>query len=354
MKMNLFLGTLGAPAPSVRLKCNPLIPLSLGSSLISGAASLGSSIMGSMNQNKANRLTKEENEKNRSWQSEENQKARDYNTEMWNLQNAYNTPSAQRERLKEAGYNPWMSGSGSPQSVAGAVAPSPSGGPSTSSQFGAYRPADGFGLSSALDLLFRGKKISADVSNQNVDTMLKALRSYSDSLKNLGDEGKKAAYGNLQKIMKSLGYDDKMVNDLNRSINYEYLNTKLNADKQSLEYFLLNKYGDKQGKAKYDETMQTISNLQQEFNVMKSQKRLNDASSNKLAKDAALSIAKTLTENESRQYAVSLLKAQADMYSNNMLGNSYVGEMGTFGKILNTIVFYLQSIFNPSSNIKIK
>ena len=40
--------------------------------------------------------------------AEEAQKNRDYQTEMWNLQNKYNTPLAQRQRLKEAGLNPYM------------------------------------------------------------------------------------------------------------------------------------------------------------------------------------------------------------------------------------------------------
>lgn len=38
----------------------------------------------------------------------EAQKNRDYQTEMWNKYNAYNTPLAQRQRLKEAGLNPYM------------------------------------------------------------------------------------------------------------------------------------------------------------------------------------------------------------------------------------------------------
>lgn len=35
-------------------------------------------------------------------------KNRDFQYRMWNLENSYNTPSAQRQRLEEAGYNPYM------------------------------------------------------------------------------------------------------------------------------------------------------------------------------------------------------------------------------------------------------
>lgn len=44
---------------------------------------------------------------------------RDHNLEMWNLQNEYNHPSAQRARLKEAGFNPAMLYGNSSASVSG-------------------------------------------------------------------------------------------------------------------------------------------------------------------------------------------------------------------------------------------
>lgn len=49
-----------------------------------------------------------------------------YNTDMWNLQNAYNDPSAQMERLKKAGLNPnLMYGNGASVSVGNASSPQP-------------------------------------------------------------------------------------------------------------------------------------------------------------------------------------------------------------------------------------
>lgn len=47
-------------------------------------------------------------------QREENRKARAYNLKMWNLENEYNTPTAQMQRLEDAGLNPnLMYGQGS-------------------------------------------------------------------------------------------------------------------------------------------------------------------------------------------------------------------------------------------------
>ena len=45
---------------------------------------------------------------NAQWQQEENQRVFDRNVSMWNMQNAYNSPSAQMQRLQEAGLNPML------------------------------------------------------------------------------------------------------------------------------------------------------------------------------------------------------------------------------------------------------
>lgn len=68
---------------------------------ISSALSVGSNLVNMINQNK-------QNQRNLDAQREENQKARDYNTMMWEKNNAYNDPSAQMERLKNAGINPHL------------------------------------------------------------------------------------------------------------------------------------------------------------------------------------------------------------------------------------------------------
>lgn len=81
----------------------------LGSSIIAGGASsvmdMASNAIGSLiNRRIQRKMMREQN----AFNAEEAQKNRDYQTEMWNLQNKYNTPLAQRQRLKEAGLNPYM------------------------------------------------------------------------------------------------------------------------------------------------------------------------------------------------------------------------------------------------------
>jgi hypothetical protein len=78
----------------------------IGGSLISGLGSFVNSAIGMSAQRQANiqnmQLAKYQN----NWQTAENDKAWSRNVEMWNLQNAYNTPSAQMSRLRQAGLNP--------------------------------------------------------------------------------------------------------------------------------------------------------------------------------------------------------------------------------------------------------
>ena len=86
----------------------------IGGALISGGASFLNGLFQG-GQNKANRK----------WQSAENQKARDYNTQMWKMNNAYNDPTKQMERLKNAGINPHLAYSeGSPMNTSNAPASS--------------------------------------------------------------------------------------------------------------------------------------------------------------------------------------------------------------------------------------
>lgn len=75
--------------------------LGVGSSVISGIGSL----LGQASANRANKALAREQ---MAWQSEENQKAFDRNVQMFNMENAYNDPSAVMERLKNAGVNPFL------------------------------------------------------------------------------------------------------------------------------------------------------------------------------------------------------------------------------------------------------
>lgn len=68
---------------------------------ISAGIAVGGSLINGLMQGSQNRA-------NRRFQERENQKARDYNTMMWEKNNAYNDPTQQMARLKNAGINPHL------------------------------------------------------------------------------------------------------------------------------------------------------------------------------------------------------------------------------------------------------
>ena len=95
------------------LKCD-----AIGSAAIAGAGSLIGGLFGSSGSRYAARkqlqAVRETNEANLQIAQQNNA----FNERMWNMQNEYNTPSAQRARLESAGINPYLMLDGSSTGVA--------------------------------------------------------------------------------------------------------------------------------------------------------------------------------------------------------------------------------------------
>lgn len=100
---------------------NPLV----GSAFVQGISGLlGSGISGGMSKGAAKAYNKGQKEIaqmnnewnaeqaaiNREWQTSERDTQNQWNLDQWNRENEYNSPAAQRARLEEAGYNPYMNG----------------------------------------------------------------------------------------------------------------------------------------------------------------------------------------------------------------------------------------------------
>jgi len=84
-----------------------IIPAIIGAVGALGAGVAGA-IGGSKSTSSANSMNYKINQMNNEFNATEAQKSRDYMTEMWNKTNEYNSPSAMRQRLAEAGYNPYL------------------------------------------------------------------------------------------------------------------------------------------------------------------------------------------------------------------------------------------------------
>ena len=80
--------------------------MAVGAAIIGGLGSIVGSAIGAGAQRRANiqnmQLAKYQN----NWQTAENEKAYARSVEMWNMQNQYNSPTAQMARLRQAGLNP--------------------------------------------------------------------------------------------------------------------------------------------------------------------------------------------------------------------------------------------------------
>lgn len=74
--------------------------------IIGGAAAIGSAIFGA-------KSSKKQNESSREWSEKMYERQRADEIEFWNMQNSYNSPEAQMQRLRDANLNPHMAyGSG--------------------------------------------------------------------------------------------------------------------------------------------------------------------------------------------------------------------------------------------------
>lgn len=140
---------------------------------IGGVSSLAGNIVGNINANKQIKAAKEEAEKTRQFNANEAKKQRDYEKEFWEANNAYNTPQAQMQRLKDGGLNAdLMYGNGSAST--GISSSSPKGSAASSGAVAdtsgyANRPTYGNVAANAMALEQANasiKKTEADTSGQ--------------------------------------------------------------------------------------------------------------------------------------------------------------------------------------------
>lgn len=82
---------------------------------------IASAIGNVVSTNKTNQSNMAINRMNNEFNAAEAQKARDFQLDMWNRENEYNTASAQRQRLSEAGLNPYLMMSGGNAGTASSV-----------------------------------------------------------------------------------------------------------------------------------------------------------------------------------------------------------------------------------------
>jgi hypothetical protein len=143
------------------------------SGLFGGIGSVISGAIGAKTTSDANKTNLKINQMNNDFNAREAQKARDFQLDMWNRENEYNSASSQRQRLEQAGYNPYMSDAqaGTAAGMSGTSSASAAG---AASQV-PYTPdfqSVGVNLASALKMM--SEKKQTDIENLNMSDLLRS------------------------------------------------------------------------------------------------------------------------------------------------------------------------------------
>lgn len=136
-------------------------------SLVGGLFGTGSSVMQNSQNAQSVRETNQMNYKINQMNNQFNERMamqqRSWQANMWNKENAYNTASAQRQRLEEAGLNPYLMMNGGSAGTAGSVGTGATATSSGNAQMQPFR-ADYSGIAQSIGSVFQSQVQQAQVS----------------------------------------------------------------------------------------------------------------------------------------------------------------------------------------------
>lgn len=242
--------------------------LGLGSS---GLDALGS-VLGISSQNHAMRKQFEYNKQLQQMAQQYNTSERlatqDFNRQMMDYQNAYNDPTAQRQRLENAGFNPYMSNvsagtsasaSSSPQSVGASSVGLPNIGSTVASSF--QNAANNLALRSKI--LSESKRNNSEVDKNSVESNY--IRTQDNRLQTLTPLDAL----NLQSQFENYKEDSELKREMQNLTTAQTISAKLGNEYQRI----VNKYADEQQKAALNHTLAVIANANEDLKLKPLQRR---------------------------------------------------------------------------------
>lgn len=253
--------------------------------------------------------------KQRDWQNEDKEWSRQQTYDLLNNQRQYDSPSAQMQRYRDAGLNPYLAMSdGSIGSGSGIVPNQPSVGlRGSSSPF--LRPDLSDPFASASDKLFNASSLKsqriASLSNlaESIPTLVKSIGS--DSAKRFLSD----FFGN--------DIDTKVVDTL---IDTEVGRQTIARQREDLQLQIEQLYGKDKASLVNQNLIFEGQSIVAEINKLYSEKRLNDASVNEVFQRAALHVAErsklsadTDTVNQLRPFVVRSAQMQSEIDSYNKI-----------------------------------
>lgn len=228
--------------------------------------SLASGLFGSSAQKSANETNIQIARENRDWQSGQNQLNRVWQEKMWNLENLYNTPSAMRKRLEDAGYNPnALFSDMSAQRGANVGSPSMVGAPN-GVQVQPVNPMSGLsGLGSALQLGLQSKLLDSESSNQSAQAQATLIKALSQAYQELGKDGFYEFAKRVQPYMLSVNPDKSFWSERMKS---EIYNLDMDSLNKELQFELSKKFTPEQIHTSIQEANYRISEIVGRLNSM--------------------------------------------------------------------------------------
>lgn len=218
-KPNSLIGQYG----SNPFKTSRMDPLSIASVGMGALQSVGNIFTAGANR----RAQQKENEKQRQWSREMYDLQNQRDIEFWNMQNAYNDPLAQMQRLNEAGLNPHLVYGNGADTQAGPIATHSAPQPNTKApQFAPLGDAITSGLFSFLDVQQKKanvartdaetEAITANTANReflnklNTDSYLSLLRSNLANQVNKGHFDAESSRVNYEKLSTLIDTDPEL------------------------------------------------------------------------------------------------------------------------------------------------
>ena len=277
-----------------------------------------------------------------------NKWSRDTAIEMFNLENAYNTPEAQRQRLLAAGLNPAVVMNGSGSSVPANVStPSAAGSTISPSMPSFVTPTLGAPPSvmlSAADAISKlasaGAQAAAAVKTRKEASWIdESTKAQIDEIRTrIINTEANTAYQNMIKQIEESNLPNKYkaeIAKLATSSALDILNGRdVEADIRLKDAeTMLTKTNNKRANA---ELPLILSNLKQTFNVLKSQERANEASANASNAAADNSRAQAALSNALKKTEDSLRGEKKQQILNEI-------ENGKYGRTVNMIETYLKA-----------
>lgn len=154
------------------------MPLNFFSSLINGA-------MNSVNTQLTNQSNERIAKEKMAWQQQENERAFQRDLQMWDMQNQYNSPAAQRERIEAAGGNAMLAFGNGVQATSGNASSAPSLKPAQA-VMPSIQPYQGWnlGFSSTVQDYLNMKLLKGQLAMQDADLQSKKLDNEAKSISN--------------------------------------------------------------------------------------------------------------------------------------------------------------------------